>query len=294
MNWAPMLSGVVLGVATAGPVLLGLTPPTLTDALPASAQVQPQPKPAPTEDRVGYPEGYESWQQLYVFDRPDNRTVRIIYGNAEAASANPTAGPNQVFPYESILVMESWRAKQDANGNPELDANGRFQKDQLTGIFVQRKGHGFGEAYQVARAGEWEWVAFRPDKTYATAPQDSNGCALCHQDAGATKDWVMRANLYFYGLSGAIPTANSAMAQAGRLAIDSYTFLPDRATVPVGTTLTWGNDDPIAHTVTAAEGSFDSGRLGPGGTFSHTFVQPGTFEYTCALHQNMRARLIVE
>ncbi len=89
----------------------------------AHAQTAAQPKPAPSEDRVGFPEGYEQWPQLYVFDRPDNRQVRVIYGNAEAAAGNPSAPPNQVFPYGSIMVMETWRAKLDANGNPELDVD---------------------------------------------------------------------------------------------------------------------------------------------------------------------------
>jgi plastocyanin len=281
----------VLASAVLVPVTLSrlISPPPL-----AQAQSTAQAKPAPSEDRVGYPEGYESWQQLFVFDRPDNRSVRVIYGNAEAAAANPAAPPNQVFPYGSILVMETWRAKMDANGSPELDANGRFQRDQLTNIFVERKEPGFGEAYQVARAGEWEWVAFRPDRSYSTTPQDSHPCALCHQDAGATRDWVMRANLYFAGMSGAVPFAGIGAAAVGRLSIDSYTFLPGTATVPLGTTVTWGNEDPIAHTVTADDRSFDSGRLGPGQTFSFTFSQPGTIEYLCTLHQNMKARLIVE
>jgi plastocyanin len=258
-----------------------------------AAQTVPQAKPAPTEDRVGFPDGYDQWPQLYVFDRPDNRQVRVVFGNEQAAAADPSAGPNQAFPYGSILVMETWRAKLDATGNPELDAQGRFQKDQLTGIFVERKEPGFGEAYQVARAGEWEWVAFRPDHSYATVPQDSHACALCHQDAGATRDWVMRANLFFGGASGAVPTVEAG-SPLGRLSIQSYSFLPASARIPVGTTVTWGNDDPLAHTVTALARSFDSGRMGPGATFSQTFSQPGMFDYRCTLHQNMQARLIVE
>jgi plastocyanin len=293
MNAPLMFIGLisVLTSAMLAPATLAqLTAPPLTVQAHGTAQTRP----APTEDRVGFPEGYEQWTQMYVFDRPDNRQVRIIYGNAEAAAANPSAEPNQVFPYGSVLVMETWRAKLDADGNPEPDAAGRFQRDQLTGIFVERKEPGFGEAYQVARAGEWEWVAFRPDRTYQTTPQDSNGCALCHQDAGATRDWVMRANLYFSGASGAVPTGALGPAALGRLGIQSYVFLPATAAVPVGSTVTWTNDDPLAHTVTAADQSFDSGRMGPGSTFSMTFSQPGTFEYLCTLHQNMKARLIVE
>lgn len=291
MHRSVLLSGSLL-VAALG-LLVAQALPAPTSAPPASAQTA-QPKPAPTEDRVGFPEGYESWPLLYVYDRPDNRSVRLIYGNTQAAAANPAAPPNEVFPYGSILVMETWRAKLDAAGQPELDEHGRFQKDTLTGIFVERKEPSFGEAYQVARAGEWEWVAFRPDRTYQTAPNQSAACALCHQDAGATRDWVMRANLYFYGLSGAVPTAPDHVATSGRIPIQSYVYLPGAATVPVGTTVTWGNDDPIAHTVTWADRTVDSGRMGPGATFSHTFNQPGVYEYFCTLHQNMKGTVTVQ
>ena len=65
-------------------------------------------------------------------------------------------------------------------------------------------------------------------------------------------------------------------------------------TVKVGTTVTWANDDNQLHTVTAADGSFDSGFLEPGASFSHTFTDAGDFEYFCLPHPWMRARVVVE
>lgn len=64
--------------------------------------------------------------------------------------------------------------------------------------------------------------------------------------------------------------------------------------VPVGTTVTWTNDDQMMHTVTAADGSFDSGLLDAGESWSYTFDQPGEFEYFCSPHPWMRAKVIVE
>lgn len=64
--------------------------------------------------------------------------------------------------------------------------------------------------------------------------------------------------------------------------------------IPVGTTVTWTNDDPgVMHTVTAADGSFDSGMLQAGATWSHTFDTPGTFDYFCTPHPWMKARVTV-
>ncbi len=66
-------------------------------------------------------------------------------------------------------------------------------------------------------------------------------------------------------------------------------------TVKPGTTVTWTNDDPgMVHTVTAVDGSFDSGFLQAGQTYSYTFQTPGEFEYTCTPHPWMRAKVIVE
>ncbi len=64
--------------------------------------------------------------------------------------------------------------------------------------------------------------------------------------------------------------------------------------VKVGTTVTWTNDDDQMHTVTDAGGSFDSEFLMPGDTWSHTFDDPGEFEYFCMPHPWMRAKVIVE
>ncbi|MGH8912325.1 MAG: plastocyanin/azurin family copper-binding protein [Acidimicrobiia bacterium] len=65
-------------------------------------------------------------------------------------------------------------------------------------------------------------------------------------------------------------------------------------TVKAGTTVTWTNQDGMMHTVTAAEGSFDSGFLDQGDTWSYTFDTPGEFEYFCSPHPWMRAKIIVE
>ena len=65
-------------------------------------------------------------------------------------------------------------------------------------------------------------------------------------------------------------------------------------TIPVGTTVTWTNDDSTMHTVTAVDDSFDSGYYGEGESWSYTFTEAGEFEYYCLPHPWMRAKVIVE
>jgi plastocyanin len=64
-------------------------------------------------------------------------------------------------------------------------------------------------------------------------------------------------------------------------------FRPANLEVPIGTTVTWNNDDNDVHTVTADNGSFNSGDLDPGDTYTYTFSQQGTFSYHCQHHAGM-------
>jgi plastocyanin len=76
--------------------------------------------------------------------------------------------------------------------------------------------------------------------------------------------------------------------------LESFAFSPDNITVSVGTTVTWTNNDPVTHTVTSNTGLFSSGSLPPGGTFSFTFTQAGTFQYHCSIHTTMHGTVIVQ
>lgn len=70
-------------------------------------------------------------------------------------------------------------------------------------------------------------------------------------------------------------------------------FLPNRIEVAAGATVTWTNSDPLVHTVTADDGSWDSGAVEPGKTFSHTFTQPGEYAVHCTPHPFMKAVIVV-
>ncbi len=65
-------------------------------------------------------------------------------------------------------------------------------------------------------------------------------------------------------------------------------FQPATIQVPVGTTVTWTNNDNIGHTVTFRNGMKDSGVIVPGGgTFRYPFTSKGIFPYYCTLHPSM-------
>jgi plastocyanin len=76
--------------------------------------------------------------------------------------------------------------------------------------------------------------------------------------------------------------------------IYDHAFDPDQITVDPGTTVTWVNkEDSVAHTVTADDGSFDSGTLNPGDSYSVMFDGSGTLAYHCEIHPDMKGSVIV-
>jgi plastocyanin len=71
-------------------------------------------------------------------------------------------------------------------------------------------------------------------------------------------------------------------------------FAPMRLEVSAGATVEWTNRDQIAHTVTADDGSWDSGPIEPGATWRHTFDTPGTFAFHCSPHPYMTGAVVVK
>jgi Cytochrome P460 len=252
--------------------------------------------PAPTVDNVRFPAGYRAtYTLLYTFDNYQNRQIRAVYGNHIAATVKPAEVFN--FPYGSIILFESYTVKQDAAGEPLRDKNGRFVADALTTIFVMRKERGFGVDYKELRTGEWEYVAYRPDGSYATPPQASGSCALCHltgggltltpqlRNVGAQWDYVFRPDLYFSGGSGAVPDG----------VLDHYVFVPSTIHARPGQTVTIYNSDQILHRIVADNGSFDTGVMAPGSSFTVTAGVTGSaIPYHCAIHPRVKGQVVAD
>jgi plastocyanin len=90
---------------------------------------------------------------------------------------------------------------------------------------------------------------------------------------------------------GGSPAQNGGQTDA--VAIRNFAFAPAMMTVPVGTTITWTNDDQDAHTVSATGGAFKSAALNNGDTFRFTFSKPGRYDYICSIHPFMTATVVV-
>ena len=100
------------------------------------------------------------------------------------------------------------------------------------------------------------------------------------------------------GSSGTTTTSGggsttTAAPGGSQVTIQNFAFSPAELTVPVGTTVTWTNDDSTNHTVTSNDAVFESATLAAGDTFDFTFTQAGEFPYHCSLHPSMTATIIV-
>jgi plastocyanin len=81
---------------------------------------------------------------------------------------------------------------------------------------------------------------------------------------------------------------------------EGYLYQPNTTQVKVGDTVSWTNDDDTLHTVTSGSGidenagaSFDSGMMGAGKIFEHTFTTAGGYPYFCIVHPAMIGKVIV-
>ncbi len=117
-----------------------------------------------------------------------------------------------------------------------------------------------------------------------------------------------------------------AGAESPDRAVQINDFIPKPITINVGDTVTWRVDSTEFHTVTFLSGApqpefvepteaglaitplaaaptggreydgtgiHSSGLLNKGDTYSLTFTRPGTFDYVCLVHPNMKAQVVV-
>ena len=84
-------------------------------------------------------------------------------------------------------------------------------------------------------------------------------------------------------------------AEAVTVMVKNFAFNPATIEIAAGTTVTWTNNDAAPHTATQepAGSGFQSGRLNTGDSFSYTFDTPGTFDYFCEFHPNMKGTVVV-
>jgi plastocyanin len=84
-------------------------------------------------------------------------------------------------------------------------------------------------------------------------------------------------------------------ASGAAIKIDNFSFGPATITIPAGSTVTWTNSDDVPHVVSSDDNKmFKSKALDTDDHFSFTFTKPGTYNYYCAIHPKMTAKIVVQ
>jgi plastocyanin len=93
----------------------------------------------------------------------------------------------------------------------------------------------------------------------------------------------------------AVQPAGSVAPAAVKVIIKSLKYSRHTIQIKTGEAVEWVNDDLTPHTVTSdSGGELNSGSIDVGGTWRHTFNQPGTFAYFCTFHREMKGSVIVK
>jgi plastocyanin len=94
-------------------------------------------------------------------------------------------------------------------------------------------------------------------------------------------------------LGGLIVPRLNAAPLAPSVEIVDFAFQPATVTIKQGEAVTWTNKGSHDHTVTADDGSFDSGSLSTGDAFANLFLEAGTFQYHDSIYPDRMTGTVV-
>lgn len=91
------------------------------------------------------------------------------------------------------------------------------------------------------------------------------------------------------------PAGGAAGTTTDQIEVKDFVYKPEKATVKVGTKVTWTFKDDAAHNVEGTGGAElpKSPDLKSGGVFDFTFTKPGMNEYRCGIHNYMTGSVMV-
>ena len=91
-----------------------------------------------------------------------------------------------------------------------------------------------------------------------------------------------------------LPACSPADRVTAGVTIKTFRYAPDPITIRVGDSIKWTNEDPVGHTATAMDDSFDTGLFFRDNSVPIIFETAGTFPYFCGSHPEMAGTVVVE
>lgn len=125
---------------------------------------------------VAFPEGYKKTDTQYTtVNRVNGNQVAVLYANASAMGSIRYG--DRLVP-GSRIIMEIYKLKKDAEGNPIKGVDGIYEKGDLAAVAVMEKSIEWPENFMVDhRAGDWGFALYDPQGNVKANELD---CASCH------------------------------------------------------------------------------------------------------------------
>ena len=240
-------------------------------------------------DKVVFPENWDKGILYNTVDRHDVKQYRELWSTPAAVEA---ARKGEPIPSGTVLTLVQYNAQLDAAGAPAKDDKGRFIKGDLIAYTVMEKRAGWGTEYPAdLRNGEWEYQAFTADKK-VNDKANLAACFQCHKPHEG-QDFVIS----LAGLKGTVPGQMAAAPPPGPgvVSIANFLFGPESVTVAANAPITWHNTDGSPHQVTIRGAKvLRSLVILKGQTAQLSVAEPGSYEYICGLHPQMKGKIEVK
>ena len=140
---------------------------------------------------VPFPTGYKQTDSHYAtLNRGNGKQVGVFYAN-ESAIKSIKYG-DELIP-GSRVIMEVYKLKKDADGNPVIGADGVHEKGALAAIAVMEKSIEWSDKYPAGhRADEWGFAIYDPK---GQPKKNDLDCATCHVPLSTQDELFTHAHL---------------------------------------------------------------------------------------------------
>lgn len=88
------------------------------------------------------------------------------------------------------------------------------------------------------------------------------------------------------------PTTPNTQPATRTIDISDFSFQPSTITISAGDTLIWTNRDSAPHSI--AGPGITSPTIAPNSTYKQKFTEPGSVDYACGIHPQMKGKIIIQ
>ena len=139
----------------------------------------------------------------------------------------------------------------------------------------------------VAVGKQPHWVDILPDgKQVMVTNEGSNDVSVVDLAGGQTSTIAV-------GVAPRKVAVQHTVIAGTKVSINNFAFEPAQFTVSVGQSVSWVNNDGAPHGIAFKDGAPGMELMLPGQGFSRSFSKPGVYDYACAVHPYMTARVTV-